>query len=144
MKRCKLDIPRKFFIDDSAENRRLDTYQEPLAYLKSTLNQRPSFMLGDQVLYTFPCKHLQVDFEYEGELIITETNFAFIPNDECAKATININVNAINDVWLRRYQHSDNAMEFFLESNTSILLIFQSTAEREMLKVYFSDKILQW
>lgn len=142
MRRCELDIPPKFLLNESVENRR--EYQEPLAYLKSTLSQRPSCPYGDQLLYTFPCKHLLVDLEYEGELIITETNFVFVPNEDNAKATINVNMNAINDVWLRRYQHSDTAMEFFLEQNTSIFLIFQSTTEREMLKVYFSDKILQW
>lgn len=144
MKRCNLDIPQRFLLKES-DNRRNDNYQAPLAYLKDTLNQRPSCTFYDHVLYTFPCKSLQVDYELDGELIITETNLIFIPSDDASsKQTININVNAISEVWLRRYQHLDNAIEFFLETNTSIFLIFQSTNDREMLKVYFADKILQW
>lgn len=143
MKRCNLDIPAKFLLDES-DSRRNGVFKQPLAYLKETLNQKPSCTFYDHVLYTFLCKHLQVDYEYEGELIITETHIIFIPSDESSKPTININVNAISEVWLRRYQHLDNAIEFFLETNTSIFLIFQSTNDREMLRVYFADKILQW
>lgn len=143
MRRCNLDIPSKFLLNDS-DNRRNENYQPPLGYLKETFNQRSSCTFYDQVLYTFSCKHLQVDLEYEGDLIITETNLIFIPTDNSPKPTINVNMNAINEVWLRRYQHSDNAVEFFLETNTSIFLIFQSTNDREILKMYFADKILQW
>lgn len=141
MKRCNLDIPSKFFLKEAYENRRIDGYESPLSYLKATLNHRPSCTIYDHVLYTFPCKHLLVDVEYDGELIITETHIIFVPNEETNQSSIN--VNAISEIWLRRYQHFDNAMEFFLETNTSIFLIFQSTNDREMLKVYFSDKILQ-
>lgn len=82
--------------------------------------------------------------EYEGELIITETHIIFAPNEESYEQKLSINVNAITEVWLRRYQHADNAIEFFLDTNTSIFLIFHTTNDREMLKFYFSDKILQW
>lgn len=143
MRRCNLDIPAKFLLNDS-DNRRNENYRPPLGYLQETLNRRPSCTFYDQVLYTFPCKHLQVDLECEGELIITETNLIFIPIDNSPKSTIDVNVNAINEVWLRRYQHLDNAVEFFLETNTSIFLIFQSPNDRELLRIYFADKILQW
>lgn len=149
MRRCHLDIPSRFFMDECFDGERIDTYKQPLAYLQQTLQQRSSCLMGDQVLYTFACKHLQVDHEFEGELIVTETTLAFIPSDAPAKdshlaTTITINVNDISDVWLRRYQHADSGMEFFLESNTSIFIVFQSTNDREMMKVYFSDKILHW
>lgn len=149
MRRCHLDIPSRFFMDECFDGERVDTYKQPLAYLQQTLQHRSKCLMGDQVLYTFACKHLQVDQEFEGELIVTETTLAFIPsdtpaNDSQAAAPIAINVNDISEVWLRRYQHTDNAMEFFLETNTSIFLVFQSSNDREMLKVYFSDKILQW
>lgn len=136
-------------MDECFDGERVDTYKKPLAYLQRTLQQRSNCLMGDQVLYTFPCKHLQVDQEFEGELIVTETTLAFIPShaspeDGHVASTITINVNDISDVWLRRYQHADSGIEFFLESNTSIFLVFQSTNDREMLKVYFSDKVLQW
>lgn len=136
-------------MDECFDGERVDTYKQPLAYLQQTLQQRSSCLMGDQVLYTFACKRLQVDQEFDGELIVTETTLAFIPsdvsaNDSQSAPTIAINVNDISEVWLRRYQHADSAMEFFLETNTSIFLVFHSTNDREMLKVYFSDKILQW
>lgn len=137
-------------MDDCFDGERIDKYKQPLAYLQQALKQRSSCLMGDQVLYTFACKHLQVDQEFEGELIVTETTLTFVPSDAPAAKdsqfarTIVINVNDISDVWLRRYQHADSGMEFFLETNTSIFLVFQSTNDREMLKVYFSDKILQW
>lgn len=148
MRRCHLDIPSRFFMDECFDGERIDTYKQPLAYLQQTLQQRSNCLMGDQVLYTFACKHLQVDQEFEGELIVTETTLSFIPsnvptNDSQFATTITINMNDISDVWLRRYQHTDSAIEFFLETNTSIFLVFQSTNDREMLKVYFSDKILQ-
>lgn len=129
---------------EAAENRRCAGYAMPLTYLKETLNQRPSCTFYDHVLHTFPCKHLLVDLEYEGELIITETHIIFAPNEDSCESKLSINVNAITEVWLRRYQHSDNAIEFFLDTNTSIFLIFQTNIDRETLKYYFSDKILQW
>lgn len=144
MRRCNLEIPKKFFLEEGLENDcHDDDFKPPLSYLNLAFNERPGCTLGDQVLYTFLCKHLQVDTESDGELIITESNLIFIAND-LTKPTININVNMISDVWMRRYQHADNALEFFLETNTSIFLIFQSTDDREMIKVYFADKILQW
>lgn len=130
-------------MNECFENGHLETPYMPLSYLRSTLNERSWCTLGDQVLYTFPCRHIQIDVENDGELIITESSFIFMPNDS-TKATVNVNMNMINDVWLRRYQHSDNALEFFLDTNTSVLLVLQSANDREMLKVYFTDKILQW
>lgn len=144
MKRCNFDIPSRFFLKEAADNRKRATYEAPLSYLRATLHQRPSCTFYDHVLHTFPCKHLLVDVEYEGELIITETHIIFAPNEESYEQKLSINVNAISEVWLRRYQHSDNAIEFFLETNTSIFLIFQSNGDRDRLNFYFSDKILQW
>lgn len=143
MRRCNLSIPPKFYLNS---NQIGVSYQspaeQPLSYLKSTLTLRPDCTLSDQVLYTFPCKHLPIDVEIDGELIITEANVIFIAN-ESAERTINIDVNNIADIWLRRYQHNDNAMEFFLETNQSIFFIFQSTNDREKVKVYFADKVIQ-
>lgn len=144
MKRCNFDIPSRFFLKEATENRRSNGYEAPLSYLKKTLHQRPSCTFYDHVLLTFPCKHLMVDMEYEGELIITETHIIFAPNDESNDLKLNINVNTISEVWLRRYQHLENAIEFFLETNTSIFLILQTSSDRDRLKFYFSDKILQW
>lgn len=116
--------------------------ESALSYIRETLSQRPDCTLSDPVLYTFPCKHLPIDVEIEGELIITEANVIFIANQN-AERTINIDVNNIADIWLRRYQHKDTAMEFFLETNQSIFFIFQTTNDREKLQVYFSDKVIQ-
>lgn len=142
MKRCQLEIPSRFFLPENEAGNERRRIQLPLKYLKDALHQR-RFAVDEQILYTFPCKLLQIDQEVIGELIVTEANMLFVTNETATNASFSISTIAITDVWLRRYQHNDNAMEFFLETNTSIFIILQSSNDRELLKVYFSDKILQ-
>lgn len=140
MKRSNLNIPSRFFrTADRDSNVNLES-PEPLSYLTSTLNQRSHCTLSDQVLYTFPCKHLPVDTEVDGEMILTEFNLIFIANNNAQK-TINVEVNSITDIWLRRYQHNENGMEFFMDTNTSLFFILQSMNDREVLKTYFADRL---
>lgn len=143
LKRCKLDIPRRFFLPNEETSTDRQHYSEPLAYLKSVLNQRASYGADENVLYTFPCSVLHIEHEIPGELFISDNLVAFLGNEGNQYANFNIYTHSISDVWLRRYQHDDNAIEFFLETNASILIILQSRNDREILKMYFSDKILQ-
>lgn len=143
MKRSNLNIAPRFFRNQDPDSIARAQSSEPLGYLKSTLNQRPSCALSDQVLYTFPCKHLPVDTEIEGEMIITEFSLIFISNDNNLK-TVNVDASSITDIWLRRYQHNENAVELFLDTNNSLFFIFQSAGDRDILKTYFADRIVQW
>lgn len=143
MKRSALNIPARFFRRQDQDGYINLQPTESLSYLTSTLTQRPNCSLSDQVLYTFPCKHLPVDCEVEGEMIITEYNIIFIANNNIQK-TVNVEVNSITDIWLRRYQHNENAMEFFMDTNTSLFFVFQSANDRDVVKTYFADRIVQW
>lgn len=145
LRRCKLGIPSKFFLpnEDIILNPKRQ-YEEPFRYLRNVLDQRRGCAADEHVLHTFPCKLLQIEQEIAGELIVSDTNMMFIGNDNISHANFNIQTISVSEVWLRRYQHDDIAMEFFLETNTSIFIILQSNSDREALKIYFSDKILQW
>lgn len=143
LRRCKLDIPKKFFLRNEEINLNSLQYEEPLSYLKRILDQRKGWAADEHVLYTFPCKLLQIEQEITGDLVISDTNMIFIGNENIFQANFNIQTSTVSEVWLRRYQHDDIAMEFFLETNTSLLIILQSTNDRDILKQYFSDKILQ-
>lgn len=143
MKRSNLNIASRFFRSQDQDNDVNLAPSEPLSYLQATLTQRPNCTLSDQVLYNFPCKHLPVDTEVDGEMIITEYNLIFIPNDGVHR-NVNFEVSSITDIWLRRYQHNENALEFFMDTNSSLFFVFQTPGDRDLLKTYFADKIVQW
>lgn len=105
--------------------------------------QRPHYSLSDQVIYTFPCKHLPVDTEVDGEIVVTESNIIFLANN-LEEDPIIIDVAHVAEIWLRRYQHQEIGMEFFLETNISKFFIFADTKDREIVKNYFTDKVVQW
>lgn len=117
--------------------------QAPLSYLRKCLVQRPHYSLCDQVIYTFPCKHLPVDSEVDGEIVVTESNIIFLANN-LEEDPIIIDVGQIAEIWLRLYQHKEVGMEFFLESNVSKFFIFADTNDRETIRNYFNDKVVQW
>lgn len=58
-----------------------------LQYLMSSLMQSCNFCANEQVLYNFNVKHVPVDNEIEGELIITESQIIFMPNSEFMKVS---------------------------------------------------------
>lgn len=53
-----------------------------LDYLMSSIRQSCNLCASEQVLYNFNVRHLPVDNEIEGELIITESQVIFIPNSK--------------------------------------------------------------
>lgn len=127
--------PKKF-----TENRHKTS---PLSYLHDALLKRPNFPLSDQVLFAFTCKHLPIDSEIDGEMIITESHLIFLANN-IDHDPINIDIMSITEIWLRRYQHQESGLEFFLESNRSLFFILQNNADRTVLAQYFTDKVVQW
>lgn len=140
LRRCHLRIDRKFLMPDLQPRPSAD--DEPLAYLKSSLVQRPHFALSDQVLYTFACHHLPIDNEVAGEMIITESQLIFLAND-LWRAPIQLDIKRITDIWLRRYQHRETGLEFCLDIPSSVFFYFAEPTDREVLVRYFADKIVQ-
>lgn len=84
-----------------------------------------------------------MDTEMDGEIVVTESNVIFLAND-LEKDPIIIDVAQVTEIWLRRYQHQEIGMEFFLETNISKFFIFADTNDRETIKNYFTDKVVQW
>lgn len=89
LKRCHHNIHPRFFLkelrDDLQEN--LKSNEKLLQYLISSLMQSCNFCANEQVLYNFNVKHIPVDNEIEGELIITESQIIFMPNSEFMKVS---------------------------------------------------------
>lgn len=88
-------IKKKNFLADKLSNR-----SAPLSYLRKCLVQRPHYSLSDQVIYTFPCKHLPVDTEVDGEIVVTESNIIFLANN-LEQDPIIIDVAQVAEIWLR-------------------------------------------
>lgn len=86
---------------------------------------------------------MPVDTEVEGEIVVTESNIIFLANN-LEEDPIIIDVAHVSEIWLRRYQHQEIGIEFFLETNNSIFFIFGDTKDREIIKNYFTDKVVQW
>lgn len=140
LKRCHNRVDDKFLLPIA---RIQNAHAEPLQYLNESLVQRPHFPLNDQVLYTFACSHLPVDKEVDGEIVITESHLIFLANNLWVEP-ICLEIGIITDIWLRRYQHQDTGLEFYLESNTSVLFIFMEASDRAILVDFFADKVVQW
>lgn len=51
----------------------------------TSLMQSCNFCANEQVLYNFIVKHMPVDNEVDGELIITESQIIFMPNSDVLK-----------------------------------------------------------
>lgn len=119
LKRCHLNIDPKFLVSVPegntsqtifyvSENRikkklladKLSNRSPPLSYLRKCLVQRPHYSLSDQVIYTFPCKHLPVDAEVDGEMVVTESNIIFLANN-LEEDPIIIDVAQVAEIWLR-------------------------------------------
>lgn len=86
---------------------------------------------------------MPIDNEIDGEMIITESHLIFLANN-IEHDPINIDIMSITEIWLRRYQHQESGLEFFLESNRSLFFILQNNADRTVLAQYFIDKVVQW
>lgn len=76
-------------------------------------------------------------------MIITESHLIFLANN-IEYDPINIDIVSITEIWLKRYQHQENGLEFFFESNCSLFFVLQNNADRSVLVQYFADKIVQW
>lgn len=139
-KRCYLDIESKFLLQDELETRK---HFKILSYLTSSLKHKSNVSVNEQVMYNFNVKYLPVDNEIDGELIITESQFLFLPNKSDSFDSIICDSIHIMEIWQRRYQHREIGLEFFLDDGNTIFIITKSIEEREILQKYFADKVVQ-
>ncbi|KAJ6646111.1 Lysosomal-trafficking regulator [Pseudolycoriella hygida] len=140
LKRCHLNIDKRYVV--SAHPKEISSKSAPLSYLRKCLVQRPNYPLSDQVIFAFCCKHLPVDTEVDGEIIVTESNIIFLSSNR-EEDPIIIEVSQVSEIWLRRYQHKEIGMEFFLETNISKFFIFNDSNDRDRISNHFADSVVQ-
>lgn len=157
LRRCHLTMAPRFLMRTAQGSRAQDVRFEsssadaaatpppepPLHYLHESLVQRPHFPLNDQVLYAFACRHLPVDLEHDGEMVVTESHLIFVPND-VAREPVRLTIADITEIWPRRHQHRDAGLEFYLGSRRTALFVFAEVDERDQLVRFFADKVMQW
>lgn len=114
----------------------------PLKYLISSHDQQMNFSLNAQILFNFPAKFLPVDGEIDGELIVTEEKIFFAATHRYKFFYINAFIDNITEIWIRRYQHQENAFEFFISSNKSFFFVVENPDDRVVLREIFADKIV--
>jgi hypothetical protein len=146
LKPCHLKIEQRFLLNENKDVANND--QHILSYLTS-MKRNENLALSDQVLYTFNVKHVTVEKECEGEIIVTEIEFLFIESNDLSsgasepKEWINCDIANISEIWPRRHQHNDNSLEVFFESKQSLFFVFKNLVDRDMMLKYFSDKVVQ-
>lgn len=115
-----------------------------LSYI-SDIKINNNLIVHDQILHTFTAKYLPVDNDIDGELIITETQLVFVPNNshDCVMEPILCDIVKILEIWPRRYQHKNIGLELFLHSAKSMFITLNSEDDKETIQKFLCDKIVQ-
>lgn len=139
-KRSVLQIQERFFAD---EFRHKASYQhrQPLLNFLLKPKETEKYSIRDQVVFTFNAKHLTMEMEIEGEIIITDQQLIFLANADTYLKSIICDVKDISEIWDRRYQHKEVALEIFLSTQKTFFVIFESNYERDIVKKFISEKI---
>ncbi|XP_070492270.1 lysosomal-trafficking regulator [Chironomus tepperi] len=140
LKRAVLKIEERFFNDEFKFKAEYQKRKQLLDYLLNP-KETERYSIRDQIIFTFNAKHLTMEQEIEGEIIITESQFIFLTNHNTHNNSIISNINDISEIWERRYQHKEVALEIFLKSNKSFFIIFESNYDRDIVNNFMSDKI---
>lgn len=140
LKRSVLKIEERFFIDEFKFKAEYQKRKQLLDYLLNP-KETERYSIRDQIIFTFNAKHLTMEQEIEGEIIVTESQFIFLTNHNTHNNSIISNIIDISEILERRYQHKEVALEIFLKSNKSFFIIFETNYDRDIVNNYMSDKI---
>lgn len=146
LRRCHLDIDRRFFMKDYSKEQDADQpaeqYIRPLDYLIASYDQQLNISLNSQILYNFAAKFLPVDGEIDGEIIITDLKLYFLATYRCKYFNVNCDISNITEIWLKRYQHQEKAFEILLDTNKSLFFSLQNADDWKIMREVFCDKIV--
>ncbi|KAL7034576.1 hypothetical protein ACKWTF_008011 [Chironomus riparius] len=140
LKRTVLKVEERFFNDEFKFKAEYQNRKQLLDYLLNP-KETERYSIRDQIIFTFNAKHLTMEQEIEGEIIITETQFIFLTNHNTHNNSIISNIINISEIWERRYQHKEVALEIFLKSNKSFFIIFESSYDRDIVNNFMAEKI---
>ena len=139
LKRCTLDIEKRFFGDQFQQKAEYQHRKPLLSYLLSS-KETEKYSIRDQIIYTFNAKHLTLEEGINGEVIVTDWQFIFLANEDTYNNSIICNIKDIQEIWERSYQHKEIGLEFFLSSQKTFFLILDTNYDRDVIKKFFSDK----
>ena len=140
LKRSVLNIEKRFFVDEF-QHKALYQQRKPLLDYLLRPKETQKYSIQDRIVFTFNGKHLTLELEFEGEIIITDNQLIFLANVDTYINSIICNIKDISEVWDRRYQHKEIALEIFLITSKTFFIIFETNYERDIVKKFVSDKI---
>lgn len=139
MKRTTLKIEDKFFMGEFKHKAKYQHKKQLLDYLLNP-KETERYSINDQIVFTFNGKHLTLEQEIEGEIIVTDNQFNFLANINTYNNSIICDINEIDEIWDRRYQHKEIAIEIFLKCSKNFFLIFETKYERDIVTKFLTDK----
>ncbi|XP_064489587.1 lysosomal-trafficking regulator-like [Ornithodoros turicata] len=145
LRRCFLQLDKRFLLPEFQGNIGPKRAM-PLEFLYSSefADMHSSAFLHhlhvkERITYTCRCKKICPSTEMSGEVLLGEKAVQFVPDIlGIQKGHLGV-VHAAHDIWnfedikqvfLRRYQLQDSALEVFLRTGVTALLAFDTTAER--------------
>lgn len=129
LRRAHLDLESRFWLDKGAT---LTKFTPPLAYLYWHTKTQSDIRIHtlEQIRSVYPCSMITASVETKGEVLIGLESVRFVPDDEHL-TTQSWVFTSITEVMLRRYEHAEVAIEMFLSSGLTCLLIFEDNSHRQ-------------
>lgn len=140
LKRSVLQIEEKFFTDDYQIKASYQHRKQLLDFLLRP-KETEKYSIRDRIVFTFNGKHLTLELEFQGEIIITDHQLIFLANTDTYINSIICDVKDISEIWDRRYQHKEIALEIFLNTRKTFFIIFETNYERDIVRKFVSDRI---
>ena len=162
LKKSHLYIPDKFFKADMKPKLLNEKRTPPLRFLLNTHEQLSSQAFestsGDYMLYhlknsevlKYPmsCKNVMPYCEIKGELLLSENRIYFAADEKeyanlmgIENVSYSWHYDDVRETHLRRYLLKDIGFELFLICGQTILLAFDSTAERNSIYKFIQTKL---
>jgi lysosomal-trafficking regulator len=141
LKRSVLNIEERFFNEEFQHKSLYCRRRQLLEYLIKP-NETERYSIRDRIVYTFNGKHLTLEQEIDGEIIITDLQLIFLANRDTYTNSIICDLKSIQEVWNRRYQHKKISLEFFLECRKTFFIIFESNYERDIVKKFVEERLI--
>lgn len=140
LKRCVLHIEERFFASEF-QHKASFQHRKPLLDFLLRPKETEKYSISDRVVYTFNAKHLTMEQEIEGEVIITDHQLVFLANRDTYINSIICDVKSVSEIWNRRYQHKEVALEIFLVTRKTFFIIFETNYERDIVWNLVSNKL---
>ncbi|KAG1662394.1 Lysosomal-trafficking regulator [Nymphon striatum] len=158
LERCHLNLIPKFFLPENTPKSDLSFLTPPLQYLvdnddKEYDSSTLLYMLNlsEVVTYLSPCMVVTLSCEASGEILIAKSGIHFVADSQttsaeaylrwkaCHNLSLNFSYGEIKELMKQRYQLVDNALEIFLTSGKTYLVIFDTIKCRDT----FYEKVME-